>query len=206
MKNERIIIIGAGGHGKVAADIARLNGYKEIKFLDANPLLKTCLGYPVVGDINDAAKYKNFDFFVAIGSSLTRERIQKKLLDGGFKMSTLVHPNAVVAADVTIGAGSVVMAGAVINPGSRIEEGCIINTGATVDHDNLIKAYAHISVGSHLAGSVTVGRGTWIGAGAVVSNNISICDNCMIGAGAVAVKDINEKGTYIGVPAVMMKK
>ena len=46
-----------------------------------------------------------------------------------------------------------------------------------------------------------IGEGAWIGAGATVSNNISICQDCVIGAGAVVVKDIVEKGTYVGVPA-----
>ena len=56
-------------------------------------------------------------------------------------------------------------------------------------------------MGAHLSGTVKVGEGTWIGAGATVSNNIDICGWCMIGAGAVVIKDIKDKGTYIGVPA-----
>ena len=59
----------------------------------------------------------------------------------------------------------------------------------------------HISVGSHLSGTVSVDESTWVGAGAIIKNNISICSNCMIGAGAVVVKDISKSGTYIGVPA-----
>ncbi len=96
------------------------------------------------------------------------------------------------------------MAGAVINHGTSIEYGCIINTGATVDHDNIITDYVHVSVGSHLAGTVSVGTGTWIGAGAIVSNNISVWENCMVGAGAVVVDNLIEPDTYVGVPARRM--
>ena len=70
-----------------------------------------------------------------------------------------------------------------------------------MDHDCKVGDYVHISVGSHLCGTVSVGSGTWIGAGATVSNNISICPDCMIGAGAVIVKNIDSAGTYMGVPA-----
>ena len=70
-----------------------------------------------------------------------------------------------------------------------------------MDHDCEVGDYVHISVGSHLCGTVSVGSGTWIGAGATVSNNVSICPNCMIGAGAVVIKEIKESGTYVGVPA-----
>ena len=63
----------------------------------------------------------------------------------------------------------------------------------------------HISVGAHVAGNVTVGSRTWVGAGATISNNVCICEDCMIGAGAVVVKDLEEAGTYVGVPARRIK-
>ena len=85
-----------------------------------------------------------------------------------------------------------------------IGKGCIINTAASVDHDCVVEDYCHISVGSHLAGTVHTGKHTWIGAGAVVSNNVTVCGECMIGAGAVVVRDINEIGTYAGIPAKRM--
>ncbi|NMA64614.1 MAG: acetyltransferase, partial [Clostridiaceae bacterium] len=99
------------------------------------------------------------------------------------------------------GSGTVVMAGVVINSSTRIGKGCIINTGATIDHDNVIEDYVHISPGVNTAGTVRVGCGTWLGIGSVVSNNITVTNNCRVGAGAVVVKDITETGTYVGVPA-----
>lgn len=200
-KAARLIVIGASGHGKVIADIAAGSGYEDISFLDDNEELKNCMGYPVIGKSDSAKQYKDADFVVAIGSPEVREKIQTKLLNEGLKVVTLVHPDAVIAENVSIGIGTVIMAGAVVNPDTRIGNGCIINTGATVDHDNVLEDYVHISVGSHIAGTVHIGKGTWIGAGAVVSNNVNICGNCVIGAGAVVVKDIDEAGTYISVPA-----
>lgn len=192
----RIVIIGAGGHGRVVADIARACGYEEIIFLDdADRLLAS-------GKVSDFIKHKDdASFVVAIGNSIIREKIQNQLLDSGCQMAKLVHPNSVIGSNVYIGIGTVVMAGTVINNGTRIGAGVIINTSSSVDHDNLIGDYSHISVGAHLAGTVEVGSHTWIGAGAIIRNNVNICDACMIGAGAVVVKNIEESGTYIGVPA-----
>lgn len=197
----RLVIIGASGHGKVVADIASHCGYDMISFLDDDDTLKSCMGYPVIGKSSTAERYKGCDFFVAIGNPNIRKKILKKLQRTRLDIATLIHPDAVIADSVSIGIGTVVMAGVVINPDSRIGNGCIINTGSSVDHDNVIEDYVHVSVGSHLAGTVRIGIGTWIGAGAVVSNNVNICGGCMIGAGAVVVKDIDEPGTYIGVPA-----
>lgn len=196
----RLLIIGASGHGKVIADIAVKCGYKDIVFLDDNENVKECAGFPVIGKVSDAVTMEE-DKIVAIGNAEIRQKIQSKLSN----LVTLIHPNAVVSRRVQIGEGTVIMAGAVINSDVIIGKGCIINTGASVDHDCKLEDFVHVSVGAHVAGTVAIGRKTWIGAGATISNNVSICGHCMIGAGAVAVKDIIEPGTYVGAPVKKIK-
>lgn len=202
---KKLVIIGASGHGKVVADIAVKNGYKDIVFLDDNETVKECGGYPVMGKSADSEKY-GCEVFVAIGNAAIRQQIQEQLEASGIKIPTFIHPSAVIAEDVLIGAGTVVMAGAVINPGSTVGRGCILNTCSSVDHDCRVADFVHVSVGAHLAGTVTIGERTWIGIGSVVSNNLQITHDCMIGAGAVVVKNILEIGTYKGVPAKMSKE
>lgn len=195
----RLIIVGASGHGKVIADIAVRNGYQDIVFLDDNASVQECAGFPVIGKTSEITQIEG-DKIVAIGNPVIRERIQKKI-----QAVTLVHPGAVISRRVTLGEGTVVMAGAVINSDVVIGDGCIINTGSSVDHDCRIADYAHISVGAHVAGTSSIGSRSWIGAGATVSNNIQITHDCMIGAGAVVVCDIEESGTYVGCPARRIK-
>ena len=198
-----LVIIGAGGHGKVVADIAeQLHKYEKIVFLDDNTTEKECMGYPIVGTSVCIQDYiREADFFVAIGSAVARENVTNKLKEMQAHIATLIHPSAVVSKHARIGEGTVVMAGAVVNPSVIIGEGCIINTCASVDHDCEISDYVHVSVGSHLCGTVKVDRATWIGAGATVIQNVNICGGCMIGAGAVVIEDIKGMGTYMGVPA-----
>ena len=195
----RIVIIGAGGHGRVVADIARACGYKEIIFLDdAETLLAT-------GKVSDYKKYKaDSDFIIAIGNNVVREKIQNQLLKENCEVISLIHPSSVIGSDVEIGIGTVVMAGTVINTGTRIGSGVIINTSSSVDHDCVIEDYVHISVGAHLAGTVIVGKQTMIGAGTTVINNKVICGKCILGAGSLITKNIDIEGVYIGVPAYRM--
>lgn len=195
---KRLTIIGASGHGKVVAEIARLNGYEQIAFLDDNENINSCGKYPVVGRTT-AATILEGNLFVAIGESATRKHLMEAF--GVERCVTLVHPNAVIAEDVVLGAGTVVMPGAVINPGTRIGTGCIINTCSSVDHDCQIGDYCHISVGAHLSGTIVIGDGTWIAVGANIANNVTIPKQSIIGAGAVVIKDLKETGTYVGVPA-----
>ena len=199
--NHTLVIIGAGGNGKVLADIAQLNGYKKIIFLDDGKAGGYCGTYCVLGPVKDAGNYPDADFIVSIGNSAIREKFQCELIQQGLHVTILIHPASVVAKDTVIGPGCAIMAGAVVNPGAVLGAGVIVNTCSSVDHDCRIGDYAHISVGAHVAGTVNIGEHTWIGAGATIGNNLNITSNCMIGAGAVVVRDIIESGTYIGVPA-----
>jgi len=199
---EKLIIIGASGHGKVVADIAiKMNKWQSIAFLDDDESIKTSMRLEVIGKTADAFTYKEeADFFVAIGSNVTREKIQEKLIEQGLNVVSLIHPSAVIGTDVEIGIGTAVMGGVVINSSSRVGNGCIINTSSSLDHENVIEDYVHISPGVRTAGSVEVGKRTWLGIGSLISNNVNICSGCKVGAGAVVVKDITEPGTYVGVP------
>lgn len=194
----KLTIIGASGHGKVVADIARHCGYEEMEFLDDDTSVTSCYDIPVAGTSTRASQTEN-DLFVAIGNARIRKRLMETYKYKVFPV--LVHPGAVIGGNVRIRDGTVVMAGAVINPCADIGKGVIINTCSSVDHDCVIHDYVHVAVGAHICGNVEIGEGTWIGAGSTVSNNVRICNGCIIGAGAVVLKDIDEPGTYIGVPA-----
>lgn len=121
---DRLIIIGAGGHGKVCADIAiSMNKWSQIAFLDDNEKLDTVLGLKVLDRAFVYPLYReNTDFFVAIGDNSTRELILNKLIDEEYNIATLIHPKAVIAQDVKIGIGTAVMAGVVINCSTKSVE------------------------------------------------------------------------------------
>lgn len=201
MKN-KLLIIGASGHGKVVADIAlKMKKWQSIAFLDDNEKINSSLGMDVIGKTREAFRRINeYEIFVGIGNNSIRAKIQEKLEVAGARIPTLVHPSAVIGKQVELKSGTVVTAGVVINSCTRIGKGCIINTGATIDHDNLIEDYVHISPGAHLAGTVRVGHCSWLGIGSIVSNNVNITSGCKVGAGAVVINDITEPGTYVGVP------
>lgn len=194
----RLVIIGAGGHGKVIADNAVKNGYTDINFIDDN-LKGYCLGFPVIGTVSEVESFNDgkTDFVIAIGNNNTRKIIAEKY---DVNWATLIHPSAQIAMNVSVGKGTVIMAGAVVNVCATVGKHCIINTNAVVEHDNVIGDYVHISPGVALGGTVNIGSCSHIGLGADVINNVSVCDGCIIGAGAVVVKDIKSSGTYVGVP------
>lgn len=197
-------ILGASGHGKVIADIAELNGYKEIHFFDDRwPLLNKVEHWQVSGDTQTLLS--NVSYFnltvVAIGNNSIRLAKHHQLLVAGALSPPLVHPQAVVSRYAQLGQGCVVMAGAIINPFCRIGEACIINTSASIDHDCQLEDGVHISPGAHLAGAVRVGQRSWIGIGAQVKQLLSIGIDSIVGAGATVVNNVLDKQVVVGTPA-----
>ena len=207
MSNKSLTIIGTGGHAKVCLDIAELMcQWNEIKFITDDEKIKDFMGYPVLDKLTDNIDdgYKNY--FVAIGDALKRREWQLNLLQNGGKLCNLIHPTSIISKTAELGVGTVVMAGVIVNPGTIIGNGCIINTSCSIDHDNLIGDYSHLSPGVCTAGGVAIGDSVWVGVGTNIINNIRICSNCTIGAGSLVIRDINEEGTYVGVPAYCLEK
>ncbi|MBQ0104831.1 MAG: acetyltransferase, partial [Armatimonadetes bacterium] len=190
MKN--LIIIGAGGHGRVAYDIAKNNGYNHISFLDDKEI-----GNNIIGKTDDFVNFADSSvFFVAIGNNEIRKSVSEKLTAKNAEIVSLVHSSAIVLESVSIGKGTIIMPGVIVNANTKIGEGCILNTGSSADHDNTIGDFCHISPKACLCGTVKLGNNVWICAGAIIINNISICDNTIIGAGVVVKKNISNQGIY----------
>ena len=202
-KGRQYIILGAGGHAAVIADILYCRGDSLRGFLDDSIDVGTeVLGARVIGKLHDCDIYGDCVFIIGIGDNNKRKKIAEKYK---FNYGLAIHPSAIVGHEVEIGCGTVVMAGSIINSRTVVGSHCIINTKASIDHDNSLGDYVHISPGATLGGTVQIGSVTHIGIGVCVKNNISVHDNVIVGAGAVVVSDIVEHGTYVGVPARRIK-
>jgi sugar O-acyltransferase (sialic acid O-acetyltransferase NeuD family) len=204
-----LLIVGAGGHGKVVADAARLmKRWDRLAFLDDRyPSISSVFGCPVLGTIPQAPEFiEDYpDLAVAIGDNETRINLISMLNKAGFVLPSIIHPSAVVSESVRLGAGSVVFAQAAVNVDATIGMGAIINTGATVDHDCVLGKGVHLSPGVHLAGGVNIGDFSWIGIGATVIQGITVGERVTVGAGAVVHQDVDNNVRVAGVPAKVLK-
>jgi sugar O-acyltransferase (sialic acid O-acetyltransferase NeuD family) len=201
----QLLILGAGGHGKVVAETALAsNEWDKIAFLDdAFPSQKRVLSWSVLGILDDAnGLIKEYpDLAVAIGQNALRLRLINHFSSLGFKFPNIVHPTALVSPSVKLGKGIVVFPKAVVNAESHLGSGCIINTSSTIDHDCRISDGVHICPGVNMAGGVSVGEGSLIGIGSSIIQQIRIGSNTTVGAGSVVISDIGDNVTAFGNPA-----
>jgi len=206
------VVVGAGGHARVVADIIRLSErYIIIGYLDdVHPERHGSAwnGATILGGLDQLEGLSAAGVraaFVAVGDGDARLRLAARLRSVGFEVPVLAHPSAVAAKDVTIGAGTVLAAGAIVNPGARLGADVIVNTAASVDHDCVIDDGVHVACGARLAGQVQVGRASWIGIGAIVKERVRIGTGTLVGAGALVLDDLPDGVVAYGAPARIIR-
>lgn len=204
----RIVIVGAGGHAQVVADIIfamRVAGedVEVAGFVDDDRQRQgqELLGRPILGSITALAEIDYDALVVAIGDNATRRRLFTEFQEDRQQLAVACHPRATIAAGVVIGPGAVICAGAVVNTGSEIGPNVILNTGCTVDHHNRIGAHSHIAPGVHMGGDVTIGEETLIGIGATILPQTTVGSKVTVAAGAVVHRSVADGTIVAGVPA-----
>ncbi|AZQ45231.1 acetyltransferase [Nonlabens ponticola] len=193
-------VYGAGGHGKVIAEILKSNAVDVNGFIDQDISIHRLLEKNVKHTIEETDR-----IVLAIGANEARKKLFIKYHEY-VAHQHFAHSKSNVSDTAAIGIQTVVMAGAVVNAQARIGKGCIINTNATIEHDCIIADFVHISPGATLAGNVTVGEGSHIGINASVIPGVSIGKGCTIGAGSVIIKDVPDSTTVVGNPGHIIKQ
>ena len=208
--SSRLLIVGAGGHGCVVAETAFVTGrWSEIVFLDdvrPEPALES--PHRVLGGVSDLPDLcvEGDQVIIAVGDNARRAALGEHLRTDGMEIATVIHPSAVVSPTARIGTGSVLMPGSIMNAGSVLGLDCILNTGSSIDHGVRLGNGVHVSPGVHVGGDVLIGDRSWIGIGASVTNGCRIGADVSVGAGAIVVDDLQEPGTYVGVPATQLRR
>jgi sugar O-acyltransferase (sialic acid O-acetyltransferase NeuD family) len=202
---KKLIIYGAGGHGKVVADVAMQAGFSLVGFVDDAPALhgSSILELPVLGDRHWLCQTapETYAVMIAIGDNNIRLSLTRSFSARNIDIATIISPSAVIAFSARIGRGSVIMPGVIVNADALVGEGAILNTGAIVEHDATIGHYAHVSPNATLGGGVKVGDLAHIGIGSTVLPLVQVGSRSILGAGSVATKDIPDDVIAFGSPA-----
>jgi sugar O-acyltransferase (sialic acid O-acetyltransferase NeuD family) len=202
-----VVVIGGGGHGKVLISVLRKLGHTFVGYTDSQSG-DTILGVPYLGNddiLRELAKRERRPQ-VAIGvgkidTSDFRSRLASQVQVLGYRLPTIVSPQATVNEEVDLEEGTAVFDGAVVNSGTVIGRLCIINTNSVVEHDCRLGENVHVAPGAIVSGGTTIGSHCLIGAGSTLIQGITVSAGCLIGAGSTVIGDLTVSGTYAGNPA-----
>ena len=215
-----IVIFGAGGHASVVLDAVRRTGRLDVRGVltlpgndkSSRPKHNETMGLPILGDERDETLMTDLvaqgvGGVVAVGEIARRMKIVETIarVAPDFRFVEVVHPGAIIADNVQLGAGCMVLAGAVINTNTVIGAHAIVNTSASVDHDNHIGDFGTLAPGVTTGGAVSIGARTMVGLGASIIDHITVGQGCLLGAGSTVVRDIPDGVVAYGNPARVIR-
>ena len=198
-----LIILGAGGHGRVVMEAAIAAGIPVAGFLADGEGSSPVRPVQVLGGREFLAGplARDHDYIVAIGHQSARRAFSEEIAALGLTLATVIHPAAWISPSATIGAGTAVVAGVVVNADAKIGRFCILNTGCSVDHDCLLEDGVQVCPGARLAGGVVLEDEVFIGTGATLIPRVRVGRAATVGAGAVVIGDVPAGETWVGNPA-----
>ncbi|WP_210502995.1 NeuD/PglB/VioB family sugar acetyltransferase [Nocardioides xinjiangensis] len=211
---EDLIIVGAGGFGRETVDVVEainaaaavpswhLCGLVDDALTARNAERLRARGLRHLGSLEDLlARESRPRYVVGIGSPSVRRRIAERLDAAGFSATTLIHPQATLGSEVTVGAGSVICAGARLTTNIQIGRHVHVNPNATVGHDTTLANFVSLNPSSSISGDCVIEDGVLVGVGAVVLNQLTVGRDAVVGAAACVVRQVAGGSVVKGVPA-----
>lgn len=204
-----LVIIGAGDTGReLIALVERINDVTpqwNIKgFVDDNLDLSGDVieGYPVLGTVEWLNDVEEEIFAIcSISKGQIKKQVVEKVTNGKVKWATLIDPYVPFHKESSCGEGSIIYFGTALALRAAIGKHVYISFNCSIGHDSKIGDYGCIYPGVNISGKVIADECVDFGTGTKVIQGKHICENVFLGAGSVVVKDIEEPGTYVGVPA-----
>lgn len=145
-----------------------------------------------------------YDVVIAIGEPSIRKTIVDSL-PSNTTYATIIHPSAIISKWVNIGEGSIITANTILTCNITIGKHAHLNLNTTIGHDCIIGDYITTAPATNVSGNCNIGNGVYLGTNSSIKQGINICNDVTIGMGAVVVKDIIQKGVYVGNPSKQIK-
>ena len=183
---EKLLLIGAGGFGRVVAEHARTQ--YECAFVDDGRPTGTLVNdVEVVGGTDDLAKlfgeYKQL--IVTIGNNKLREKIYHQAAEIGYTFPNIIVPSAYISPYASVGQGCVILNNAVIQNGVKVGDGVILNPGVELHHDSVVGNNVLVYTNSVIRSLAVVGDRVWIGSTVTVSTSATVDSDSTVDDGAV---------------------
>lgn len=209
---KRVAFIGAGSHADAVFPILDRTCYEFVGFFDDKPILQHA-GYPILGTISHVLEFlenKKVDaVFITIGDNEKRREVFEMIADRFYDslINIISEQAALLTPEESIqGRGIFIGYGAFIGSKVILQDNTVVNTSALIEHHTHVSAHCNIAPNATINGLCHLEENVYVGSGSVVIQLKRICAHTMIGAGAVVVKDIEKRGTYVGVPAKRLNK
>lgn len=177
MSKEKLLLVGAGGFGRMVAEQA-MRQY-DCAFVDDGQSVGAAIcGIPVVGGIADLPELrKGYDLLVVgIGNNGFRAQVYGKAKALGYGFPNIIAPSAYISPFSKVGSGCVVLQNACVQNGATVGNGVLLNAGTEIHCDATVGDYALIYTNSVIRTGATVGSLVRIGSNCTICNHAAVPD------------------------------
>jgi sugar O-acyltransferase (sialic acid O-acetyltransferase NeuD family) len=207
-----LLIVGCGGFGREVADIVdaindaaptwHLLGFVDDEPSPANRERIELRGSVILGSVATARSTNpEADFVVGIGNAPTRKKIADFLEAAGLNPAVLVHPSAVIGANVDVGNGTIVAAHVAVGSDITIGRHVHLDRASQVGHDSVVEDFATVHPAGVISGNCRVGARAELGTNCTLLPGVSVGSDAVVGAAACVTKDVPAQAVVRGVPA-----
>lgn len=175
MSKEKLLLVGAGGFGRMVAEQAML--HYDCAFVDDGQDVGTEIcGIPVIGGIADLPVLrKDYGLLVVgIGNNQFRAQVYEKAKAVGYTFPNIIASSAYISPYAKIGCGCVILQNACIQNDSVVGDGVLLNAGTEVHCGGTVDDYVLLYTNS------TVRTGAKVGRCARIGGNVTICNNAIV--------------------------
>lgn len=202
-----LLLVAASGLAREVLALLREQGSREaLGFLDDDPGLvgRDVDGLPVLGGVDDAARWPAAELVVCAGRGSVRRSVVERLTRAGIapeRYATVVHPGVATAGATRIGRGTILLAGVVLTTAVEIGDHVVVMPHVTLTHDDVVHDYATLCAGVALGGWVHIGQGAYLGMSSSVRERVAVGAGSTLGMGSALLEDLPAGQVWAGTPA-----
>lgn len=179
MFKEKLLLVGAGGFGRMVAEQAMLQ--YDCAFVDDGQAVGSEIcGVPIVGGIADLQKLRNEYslLVVGIGNNKFRAQVYKKAEAFGYAFPNIIAPSAYISPHSKMGSGCVVLQNACVQNGAVVGNSVLINSGVEIHCDAFLNDYVLLYSNSVIRTNANIGRYARVGSNVTIGNDVVVPENC----------------------------
>lgn len=206
----KLAIFGASGFAREVADVALVDGYEEISYLDVSPGSGEYFGFPLFDEVHsDVLQSTGWSFVVGVGNNALRRKIYSKF--PSLRYVNVTHPSASFGRRqkelLQSTRGNIITAGVRFTNNIRFGDFGIFNLNCTIGHDCMIEDFVNIAPGANVSGNVMLSTGSYVGTnasiieGRTIDEKLVVGSSSTVGAGSVVTRAVPPDVIVKGVPA-----
>jgi len=142
------------------------------------------------GELNPASI--ELVFGIGYADMNARRGALERVIRAGYRLFSVIHPNAIIEPGADAGPGSVVLGGAVLDQQVRLGAACFVDVGVRLGAGTLAGCCNYFSSGTSTGSRVSIGDGCFFGMDCTITTEVRLGSNLFVNAKTLVARDVGD--------------